>query len=323
MKILVILLGKIGDMILMTPAFSAIKKKFPDAEIHVIAGRRNHSIIKNNPDIRVVYVFEKSPLKLLTLIIKLIKIKFDWLIDPKDHDSTESHFLARIMRAGNKVGYHSEGKIYDFIVPSNKQNFGVHFIDICMNALKPIGIEPGAVISKPLLFLSAESVRYIKDFINSQVHLPMVLINISASGDERRWHTNNWCKLINSINSNNYSPVMVYAPQDRERAEEIKAGCPGLHLFNSRNMDDIIAIVEFSHIVISPDTSVVHVASAFDIPLIALYNYNPMIYHKFSPKSSKQLIIRAPENKEVKDLQPEHLIDEIRGCGLFPGLIKD
>jgi ADP-heptose:LPS heptosyltransferase len=322
MKILVILLGKIGDMILTTPAFSAIKKKFPNAEIYVIAGRRNHTIIKNNPDISKVYVFEKSPLKLLALIIKLFKIKFDWLIDPKDHDSTESHFLARIVRAKKKSGYHSKGKIYDFIVPSNKQNYGVHIIDICMNALKPLGIEPGTAISKPVLFPSAESVRYVKDFINLQVHSPMVLINISTSGDERKWNTDNWCELINSINSNNYSPVMVFSPHDKERAEKIKAGSPGLLLFNSRNMNDIIAIVELSYLVISPDTSVVHVASAFDRPLIALYNHNPMIFHKFSPISSKVLIIRAPEGKEVKDLEPEHVIDEIRGCGLFPGLMN-
>jgi ADP-heptose:LPS heptosyltransferase len=287
-----------------------------------VAGRRNHVIIENNPNISKTFIFDKSPLKLTALILKLMKEKYDWLIDPKDHDSTESHLLARITRAKNKVGYHSKGKIYDFIVPSNKQNYGFHIINTFFNALKPLGIEIEGDIPEPDLYPSEESLNYASDFVNQAVSKPLFLINISASGNERKWQKEKWIELINSLNSKNYTIALVFAPPEKETAEIILANCPELALFVSRNMNDLIAIVKSSSIVISPDTSVVHVAAAFDIPLIALYNHHPMIFFKFSPLSTKQLIIRAEEGKEVRDISPERVIRDIQDSGLFPGIIK-
>lgn len=311
MKILVILLGRIGDMILLTPVFSSIKAKYPQAEIHVLAGRHNYKVIESNPNVDKIILFQKSPIKLINLIISLVRIKYDYLIDTKDHDSTESHLLARLIRAKYKIGYHSEGKIYDYILPSHIENINTHITSICYNALKPLGIEMPEGIPKPELFPSADSEEYTSRFITSLGVKPIVMINISASAPDRIWQMEKWAELINTFNSDEYHIVLSFAPAEKQYGEYLSLHCPGLAVFNSRNIKDVVSLVKASFLVISPDTSIVHVASAFDKPLIALYNHNPKIFEKFKPLSGCQLIIRAGEGKYIRDINLNEIIDGI------------
>ena len=79
MRILFIQLGRIGDMILSTPVFRAIKEKYPDAEINVIAGRHNYSVISNNPRINKIIIHKKPPVFVLINIFRIRKHFYDYL----------------------------------------------------------------------------------------------------------------------------------------------------------------------------------------------------------------------------------------------------
>lgn len=48
-KILFLRHDGVGDMVLSTPLFRALKKNFPDARLTVLASERNYGIIQNNP----------------------------------------------------------------------------------------------------------------------------------------------------------------------------------------------------------------------------------------------------------------------------------
>ncbi|MGA2296363.1 MAG: lipopolysaccharide heptosyltransferase family protein, partial [FCB group bacterium] len=85
MKILIVQLGRIGDMILATPMFRAVREKYPDAEIHVLAGKHNFFVINNNPRIDKIYIHKKNPFNIIKNILALKKEKYDYWLDAKDH----------------------------------------------------------------------------------------------------------------------------------------------------------------------------------------------------------------------------------------------
>ena len=59
-KILLIQTAFLGDVILMTPVISELKRLIPSAEIDVLVKKGNESLLLHNPDIRTVYIFNKS-----------------------------------------------------------------------------------------------------------------------------------------------------------------------------------------------------------------------------------------------------------------------
>ena len=58
-RILVIMLRRIGDVILTTPAVRALKKLYPKAEIDFLTEAPNHEVLEGNPHIRQVIVYDR------------------------------------------------------------------------------------------------------------------------------------------------------------------------------------------------------------------------------------------------------------------------
>ncbi|MCX5686632.1 MAG: lipopolysaccharide heptosyltransferase II [Candidatus Omnitrophica bacterium] len=60
MKILIINPFGIGDVLFSTPLLKAIKKKYPEAVIAYMCNKRTAGILKNDPNISALYIFEKD-----------------------------------------------------------------------------------------------------------------------------------------------------------------------------------------------------------------------------------------------------------------------
>ncbi|MBM2817251.1 MAG: family 9 glycosyl transferase [Ignavibacteria bacterium] len=312
MKFLIIQLGRIGDMILLTPMFRAIKEFYPDSHIDILASRHNKIILQNNTRINHIYTWEKSPLKLLKLIMDLRGIKYDYLIDPKDHYSTESAIIARIAKAGNKIGYNRPGKkIFDIPIESDVNNTGKHFTERAILSLSSLGINHKEFKLKPELFINPESEEFVTNFIRKYCTKPLLTLNISAGNSSRMWQINKWALLIKSIDLSKYTIVLSSAPKDIHLANELKSSCPDLQLFHSRSFEDVISLIKNSLLLITPDTSLVHVASAFDVPLFGLFCSDEENYNKFKPLCNKYFAIRPIKGESnIAGIDTDRVIPE-------------
>lgn len=303
-------LGKIGDMILLTAVFKAIKEKYPDASVSVLAGRRNHFILKNNPNIDKIYIYEKTPVKIIKLICRLRQQKYDYWIDAKDHYSSESKLFAKLSKAKTKVGFNKEdNKVFDIAVPTEQENTNLHFIERAFNALSCLDIKINSTeIPKPELFEVTDSIDYVSLFINTIKNDKIITLNLSASSEKRMWQIEKWQQLINSIEETG-SVVISTAPEHRQLAEGLKKSNPKINIFQSRNYDDVISLIKKSTLLITPDTSLVHVATAFDTPVIVLIGGHEGNFNKFRPLSTHQNIIRANEDNDlIQSIDAEDVI---------------
>jgi len=304
LKVLFTQLGRIGDMILATPMYKLFKEKFEDSEIHVLTGRLNNIILENNPYIDKILLYDKKPLNTLSLIIKLVSSKYDYLIDPKDHFSNESKYIAKLVNANKKIGFNREkDNVFDIsIKPHNK---GIHYTEMCMQSLEHFGIEIKKV-PLPNLYLSNDAEIYVDEFIKSKKFESYCVINISASHENKMWSNEKWSEVIEYLFSKDENIVLSFAPSERNRAEELVSLNKILHLFKSRNLQDTIALVSKSTFVISVDTAVVHICSAFNKPLVVLIKSVRDTLNKFAPLSEiKELVITEHDMEKIK---PESVI---------------
>lgn len=306
-KILIVQTGRIGDLILLFPVFEALKKLNPANELHLLASRHNYQAALNHKFVDKVYVYEKG-LKILQTIIKLRKEKYDIWIDPKDHKSGESRALAKFNNAAFKIGFDTKNNVYDHILAEESTHPYEHITYINMLALHAFGIKAEAL--RPKLFVDSIAEMKLKSFLQTQNITDYYCVNLSGSNADRTWQTEKWIEFLQKLPKPRPFIVIISSPIERERAKEIAENIENSAYFETQSIVEVFSVVANANLVITPDTSIVHISAAFDKPLLALYVNLPRFYKKFYPLNSVfQVVMEAIEGSAVSEISVEKMLD--------------
>jgi len=310
MKIIIVQLGRIGDTVLTTPMFRVLDDSFQDIKIYVLTSHRGATILHNNPRLKKVFVYRTDPFSFLFLILRLRLLHFDWWVDPKDHYSKGSSFLAKICGAKNKVGFnHYSHKIFTISIPSDKDNLLRHSVDRNIQSILPLGIAKPSNY-RPELFPDPNLQKKIRDKYHPSPK-DTVLLNISAFHRERYWHIEKWAFVASACLERHYRVILTFKPEDLDLAKTLQQQVPEVLLFRSTTIKEVVAIMPEVAMVITPDTSIVHIASAFNIPQIALFANSEMNLNKFSPLSDKSIVIQPEENAEFQTINENVVVEAL------------
>jgi len=296
-KILFVQLGRIGDLILMTPMFKVLKEANPDNEIHLLAGQHNYLLAIEHPLIDNVHVYDKSFVSSVRLIKKLRKAKFDYWIDAKDHYSTESYYFAKLSNAEIKVGFNRNGNsVFDHSILSDAQQKNKHAVERNLAAINFLGVNLEHKIISPTLFVNSDSESKLNNFLKQHDIQDFYCINISATSASRYWQLEKWANFLNYLSERQIKSVIISAPYDLSLVEAIIASTDNAFHFTTKTIVDVFSVVKHSKMTITPDTSVVHIAAAFNVPVIALYKNHPVNYTKFRPLSTNYRMVIDPQS---------------------------
>jgi heptosyltransferase III len=310
MKILVVQIGKIGDMVLTTPLFKAIKENMPGAQINALVAHRGTSIIMGNPRIHKIFVYRKDPFRLLFLLFKMRLIHYDFLIDPKDHFSTESAIIARMSRANVKVGFNAPGKkVFSHPLPAQEQNFSIHAAARNLLPLKSLGIAE-CPNPRPELFPDPFLQKKIKDHYALSDSIT-ILLNLSAGDTGRLWEGRKWSAVAAFCLSKGFRVLISFQPSDALMASRIHEQQPKARLFHSKSIREIIALVPLVRLVVTPDTSIVHIASAFNVPQVALFPPVEWNLNKFRPLSDLSIVLQPKEGAAIATIGEGEVMDAV------------
>jgi ADP-heptose:LPS heptosyltransferase len=313
MKILVKQLGRIGDMICLSACFPLIKELLPEAEIDIITSKHNDVIVKNNQYINQTIKYDKSFFNVFSTIRKIRSTTYDFYFDPKDHRSRESMIFAKIAKAFVKVGFNETGKhTFDIGLDSARQNSELHFIERAMKAFKVLGFSENIKpIPHPQLFPSEKARETANQFLEVTVGSePYIVINISTNSAVRKWNVENWIELINKTDLKERNIVICASPNDYEDANQIVQNAGKAVLFKSKSIEDTFRIIEKSIMVLTCDTAIVHIASAYNTPILAIFLSIKSNFNKFAPLSDKQCLVFAGEGVvDVNTIKPDEVVN--------------
>jgi ADP-heptose:LPS heptosyltransferase len=197
-------------------------------------------------------------------------------------------------------------KVFDIDLP--EINTLLHHTQIGLNALHSIGITLPDIPPKPQLFIDDLSEIKYQNFIN-KLKKKYVLINLSAGNSIRMPEIKFWINFIKSINTSEYHIILNAAPSEHEIALEIMKNTNDIYYFSAENIRDTFPFIKNALILISPDTALVHIASAFNTPILALYSGLNDSFAKFHPLSDIQVIVRSENgDKGVKSISSEQIL---------------
>ena len=293
-------------MILTTPLFSELKRLFPRSELIVLASEINKDVPLNHDCVDKVIVFRKNLITNLALIPLLFK-KIDVWIDTKDNYSKTSALLVKILKPRTSLGYNFDNKV--FKISLNEFMRGKHAININLSPvnyfqqskvqleLKPSFNIPHAVQNK---FESAFNNKSKKN----------ILMNISAGSPSRCLAKEKWLSIIERINlKENFAFKLVGVEKDIKIVNFLLKSLAGsdVKYIQTENIIETSAVVNKCDYIITADTSVVHICSAFNKPVVALFPGVKWNLNKFAPLSKYPEIIIAGDTNSIEDIKPEEV----------------
>ena len=283
-KILIIRVDRIGDVILSTPVIKAVREANPASHIAFMVQPYCREIVKGNPYLNEVIVYdkeeaEKGILGNLAFILKLVRHRFDLAIIL--HPTNRTHIIAFLAGIPERVGYDVKmGCLLTKRIPHTKQ-FGLkHEIDYTLDILRYIGIEPkDKTLYMPIDDVSESKIKDILKINNVANDEMVIAIHPGASCPSKKWPLENFVKAANSLASI-YKARIAVLSGTREKAlgdEMANSIRPApINLSGRTTIGDLASILRRSRLLISNDSGPVHIACAVGTPVIAIFGRNDM-----------------------------------------------
>lgn len=283
-RLLFIRLNRIGDALVTTPLLSYLKEKLK-CRIDILADKKNYLVFDKAEFIDNVYIFPKG-LKGFSYFRNLSKQnRYDAVIDLHDDISATVSFLIASSPTRYKFGFaKGNEKIYNKTVV-RPDSTSVHIVDRILTLTKLFDLEFPEEKLNINYKLLPESLRYIDKFLANNFLTPKFLlgINISAGSDARFWGVESYKKLISELKKYDINIIIISAEKDYKYAEEINQN--NIPIFCEKNFNKFAAIVSKLNFLITPDTAVIHLASAYNIPVFGIYvkyNTTDMIWSPYN-----------------------------------------
>ncbi len=277
-KILVIKLSALGDVILIIPSLRALRKKYPEAWIAVLVGRRSRKIIRNCPYVDDVIVYEASdkvhPLPLVRMSRLLAREDYDLVVDLQNNRS--SHFMAFFCGAPIRAGYHN--RKWSFFL--NRRVKGSQAVmqplEHQFQALKLVGVES---YDKQLEFWTERSEEErVSEFLASQWISPsQILVGINPGASPRwptkQWPAENYAKLCDELAKRNICAVLTGSADEEVLIRQIAALCrhKPINASGKTSITELAGLIRRCKVFVSSDSAPMHIAASVGVPLVAIF----------------------------------------------------
>lgn len=269
-NVLFIRLNRIGDALVSTPLFDQIKQN-NNIKIFVLADKKNHFVFINNPVIDKIFIFKKG-LKGFFEINKIIKShNISVVVDLHDDVSTSVSYLVAISKVRYKFALNkSNYKLFTHTV--DKLDSGNnHVIDRVLELLKLFNLKLNRDLVSVKFYPNESDKRVASDKIKSLNPDSKFLIgiNISAGSDARFWGVDNYKKLFSLLTHYKAKIILFSSQREHQYCYEITSADNIYPLTDSFGI--FASAIMMMNFIITPDTSVVHLAPIKKIPLFGLY----------------------------------------------------
>ena len=310
---------RIGDMVITTPVFRELKLAYPDISITVLASKANQNVLLNNPYVDHIITNHKNSLfQDLPSLLKLRRQKFDACVE-FDH-SVVPHAILRLkiinpkkvisVKKDGRYGVNgSELSLYDFYTDKPKKS---HFRDIWLATLKPFDVKPKS--NNYDLFITDTQQKQAQDFIKQYSSKFLVGINLEGAVKGKKIKFPELWKICQGLYkaNNNIQIIILTTPSNLQYVDEKvteKLLDYVVTSYKTNTILDVAALIKCLDLVITPDTSIVHIASAFNTPIVTIHEDNQDSYQLFSPTSNLNKTVFSPKKDALEGYDVQKVIE--------------
>ena len=282
-RILLIQLSAIGDTILAIPTIRAIRSRFPNAHLVMVASSINLQYLEGCPYIdqyipcRLEEVM-KSPQKMIAFITALRHQKFDCVID-FEHWARFSALIACGSGASRRIGFKAAGQHRHYLFTDVVEHVpGQHEV---VNFLKIAGLLGCPIRETDLeVWLKREDWDWAREFFNEMgidPNRPVIAIHPEAGrhGEPRRRFPHDRFVAVADELAERYNAqiILTGAPSEVELSQQIasqtRSSC--VVAAGKTQINQLAALFANADFVICGNCGPMHLAAAVGTPVVALH----------------------------------------------------
>lgn len=310
-KIALINFGGIGDELLFSPVIQELRTHLPQAELTLLLEDRSQAVVPLLPPLDAVIPLKlqgtPKPLFFFQLLQALMGKGFDAVIS-----AGSSPFIPLLLFCTgipHRVGFDANAlsqRCLTVAAPLNKQQYAADmYFSLASSFLQQVlsqQYQPPSFILPVLQAPTAAQRAWAADLIKGvdESHQKNILIHPGVSrvslqkGIDKTWPSEHWVALIQQLVSQHYV-YLVGGPDDAAIVQGISAQLPhALSQFTTlygqtKNLSDLAALIERADLLVSVDSSPLHIAVGLNKPVVAL----------FGPTNEKKLLPQRVHFKAV------------------------
>lgn len=295
-KIGVLRANALGDVIVTTPAFYALKKAYPEAEL-VLLGRNPHKELfegRESPVNRVIPLphslqFDR-PLErtdeIDALIDSLRSEAFDLIVQLHGGGRHSNGFVKLL---GPKVSLGPRTPDASELSISSTYNLYQHEVTRHLEILRRFGIETELVA--PRLSYSSQDLKRGREYLAElRATKKVILLNPGAKDPRRRWPIDAFAEVARRYQDEGFDVLVNSGPDEVELAEALRRLAPGIHVVTP-TLKELIGLILHSEFIVSNDTGTMHLALALKRPTVCLFWFRNVIgYAPLDSEHSRVLV---------------------------------
>ena len=318
MKILVINLMHLGDLMLVTPALTTLRKNFPTAHLSLLADKKLADLVQHNRNLDDCILIDKKGVddhlpSFIKFIFKIRAEKFDMVINL--HRNERASALAAFSGAKKIIGYskpifswmftktmpnpsiarHIKHGFKTEYIPGSQHQVHSHF-DVLRQAC---GIEKIFDNGLEMWITAEDELKATKIFRDNFGDTKVVAFNIGASWLTKRWLDDYFAECADNLIERGYGVAFLGGTMDREIVSSCvskmtHADSDRLKIFTGDFSLAILAgFLDNCVLFLTTDSGPMHVGVARNIPIVTMFGASPV--PGFYPYDSKDVLIKSPE----------------------------
>jgi heptosyltransferase-2 len=298
----------LGDAVMCEPALRGLRRLFPDAQIALLVKPAVADLFTGHPALTRVLTYDSKGRHAglfgkWALAEQLRRQSFDLAV--LFQNAFEAAFLTFLAGVPRRYGYATDGRslLLSNPVAVPDRSALTHQVRYYWDLLKPLGLtgDPSA----PELVVSPEEEQAMAGrFAQGGLTANDVVVGInpgSTYGGAKRWlperyaeATERLCRTIRESRNQQVGVVIFGAKGEEQLGREIAArlSSRSLVLSGATTIRELMAALKRCAMLLTNDTGPMHIASAFQVPLVAIFG--PTDWRTTSPFGSAHAIVRQP-----------------------------
>jgi len=281
LRILVTRTDRLGDLVLSTPIFEALRCKFPQALITALVFQENREVVEGNPHLSEVILYDKKGREKgiwgqIKLVHQLQKRRYDLVIHL--HATNRMHLLTWAAGIPRRIGWKRKcawalTHAFEDVKKEGTKHEAYYNFDL----LEPLGIFPEVAKVRAFFPCSEKNRRSVEELISRMgisEKKPWVVFNPSASCPSKIWPAERFGEVADYL-ADNYSAecFVIGTRADRAYVQRVKAAarCAVHDLSGRLSIGMLGVLLSRSRLLISNDSGPVHLANAVGTPVISIF----------------------------------------------------
>jgi heptosyltransferase II len=332
-RILIFNVNWLGDVLFSSATIRNIRRNYPDSYIACVIPSRCYSILKDNPYLDEVIIFDekdrhKGMLEKLNFVNLLKKKEFDTVF--LLHRSFSRALICRLAGIKQRIGHYTKKRAFLLtkkIIPPGKDS--LHRIDYYLDVIEKTGLR---VEDRYLdFFVSPSDEEQVDGFFKNNLlktHDFVVAINPGGNWMPKRWPPDYWAQLADKLISETGAKVIITGSiSDLLLAGQIKDAMRQVPLIACGvfNIKQLGALAKRVDLFITGDTGPLHIANAVGAKkIIAIFGptaqsitgpyppTNVVILQKATGCRVPCYRVNCPDNRCMQAVTPADVLAEVK-----------